>query len=194
MKKQSTIDMFQHKWSIDSMEKAVGEAQRTPIFKAIRWKRAPLVQVLLDHGADIHALASNPFSPGDRGWSALHVFAHKEHDRDLDLMLRLVSLGFAPEGPASSRMPITLGRQQIRVNLVYEIDSMTIQNDGSQDADVESPFTVALRHNAFNLKDELLSLGADPQYICLQVEDVCFRLGHPWLYHPIKRTLFAHPP
>lgn len=47
------------------LHKPIGDARRTPVLKAIRWNREALVQTLVQHGADIHAQAANPFTLKD---------------------------------------------------------------------------------------------------------------------------------
>lgn len=90
--------MFQRDWLVDTINRPIGDAQRTPVLEAIRWNREALLQLLIDHGADIHALAANPFSPEDCNWSALHVFAHEGHDGDFAVVSKLVGLGLSRMG------------------------------------------------------------------------------------------------
>ena len=156
--------MFKHDWLIETINLPIGDARRTPVLEAIKWNREPLVQTLIDHGADIQALATNPFSPEDCDWSALHVFAHEGHDSNLDMVSKLVCLGLFPDGPASANFPKKPNSQQTP-NGVSETATMMLENGHTQAHDIESPFAVAVRHNAFNLAKELLSVGADPNYI-----------------------------
>ncbi|KAI4175679.1 MAG: hypothetical protein LQ346_008036 [Caloplaca aetnensis] len=145
--------MFQKNWLVDTINKSIGDARRTPVLEAIRWNREHLVQMLVDHGADIHARAANPFAPEEPNWSALHIFAHEGHDRDLSLVVQLIDLGFPVDGqvlerPTSAALP--------------DINTLSIHDENASLHSTETPFAVAIRHNAFNLASKLLSLGADP--------------------------------
>ena len=77
--------MFEHDWRVEMLNQPIGEAQRTPVLEAVRWNRRPLFSTLVKHGADIHALAANPFQPRLRNWSILYIFADKGHDKNVSL-------------------------------------------------------------------------------------------------------------
>ena len=143
--------MFANSWLVETIDLPIGEARRTPILEAIRWNRENLVQNLVDHGADIHALAANPFAPAETNWSALHIYAHEGHDRDLSLVHKLVEMSFPVEGPSEA------GNAQ---NMPRDISTLSIAGKQGPNQINETPFAVAIRHNAFNLADTLLSLGA----------------------------------
>ncbi|KAL8901345.1 MAG: hypothetical protein Q9207_005240 [Kuettlingeria erythrocarpa] len=145
--------MFQKKWLVDTINKPISDAQRTPVLEAIRWNREHLVRMLVDHGADIHAQAANPFAPEESNWSALHIFAHEGHDRDLSLVSQLIDLEFPVDGQTLKRpTPAALP----------DISTLSIREESASLHSTETPFAVAIRHNASNLANKLLSLGADP--------------------------------
>lgn len=54
--------------------------------------------MLLEHGADIDAMATNPFQPDRHTWSVLRVFAHEGHNKDVSLVDTLVELGVPVDG------------------------------------------------------------------------------------------------
>ncbi|KAL9028825.1 MAG: hypothetical protein Q9196_002853 [Gyalolechia fulgens] len=151
--------LFQKKWLVGTINTPIGEAQRTPVLEAIRWNRETLVETLMDHGADILARAANPFAPEELNWSALHIFAHEGHDGDLTLVETLVHSKFpvggwvSREGPTSNTLP------DISTLSFHDQDGLTQRN--------ETPFAVAVRHNAFNLASKLLSLAADPNSLSI---------------------------
>ncbi|KAL8640483.1 MAG: hypothetical protein Q9228_002610 [Teloschistes exilis] len=163
--------MFKHAWLVDTINLPIGKAQRTPVLEAMRWARRPMVQKLIEHGADVGALAANPFEPKQRNWSALHIFAHEGHDRDLDLVERLVEMGVPVDGTkaavddAEKSLPDNINA------LSLDHGTTTTTTDSSPDLSssdpVESPFTVDLCHNAFPLATTLLSLSANPNHLCL---------------------------
>ncbi|KAI4095983.1 MAG: hypothetical protein L6R37_007013 [Teloschistes peruensis] len=163
--------LFKHDWLVDSINRPVGGAQRTPFLEAVRLARGPMVQKLIEHGANVGALAANSFESKQRNWSALHTFAHEGHDRDLDLVERLVEMGVPVDGTkaavddAEKSLPDNINALSLRHSSSSSITT-TITIDPSPDT-VESPFTVALRHNAFPLATTLLSLSANPNHLCL---------------------------
>jgi len=114
-------------------------------------------------------LAANPFSPEDCNWSALHIFAHEGHDIDLAVVSRLVGLGLSPDGPASANS-LKGCDKQVTTTPFPEVSTLTLENGHAAAHDIESPFAVALRHNAFNLAKELMSLGADPNHLANKSE------------------------
>lgn len=151
--------MFQKKWLVGTINTPIGEAQRTPVLEAIRWNREILVQMLMDHGADILAQAANPFAPEELNWSALHIFAHEGHDGDLALVETLVHSEFPVDGWMSREGPTSNTLPDISTLSFHDKDGFTQRN--------ETPFAVAVRHNAFNLASKLLSLGADPNSLAI---------------------------
>lgn len=144
--------MFEKEWLTETINLPVGEARRTPALEAIRWNRENLVRTLAGHGADIHALAANPFAPAESNWSALHIYAHEGHDRDLSLVHLLVDMGFPVEGTSKPDDP---------QSIPPDIGTLSIADKQLPNQMHETPFAVAIRHNAFKLADALLSLGAD---------------------------------
>ena len=157
--------MFQHEWCIKNMNQPCGAAQRTPVLEAVRWNRRSLFQILVRHGADVHALAANPFQPSLLNWSALHIFAHEGHNRDVSLVRNLVESDIPVDGstdvlPKSSKKKDQDGADP-------EIASLSICKCSRRILPCESPLAVALRHNAFHLASVLLSLNADPNALTI---------------------------
>jgi ankyrin repeat protein len=105
--------------------------KRTPVLECVRWNRKALFRMLVQHGADVSAVAQNPFRAGKMDWTALHTLAEAAHDQDTSLSREIVKLGV----PADGR----------------PVDSV----------DTETPFSVAIHNNAFKLASTLLELGAD---------------------------------
>ena len=153
--------MLKHGWYTETMflNMGIGEAKRTPILEAVRWNRPRLARLLLDYRADLRALAANPFRPDQLTWSALHIFAHEGHDKDLGLVQTLVREGLSVDGMLIPR-PSRLGRSA-EENLVKDASMLSLEDDGKLYS-CETPFAIALRHNAFNLTSTLLTAGADP--------------------------------
>ena len=151
--------MFKNDWLTETINTPIGDARRTPVLEAIRWNRESLVQTLVDHGADILALAANPFAPEESNWSALHIYAQEGHDRDLSLVEKLVGMGISVEGPSKLNDPDVT---QESTSLSIGISTLSITDNSPSSQINETPFAVAIRHNAFNLANTLLSLGADP--------------------------------
>ncbi|KAL8661569.1 MAG: hypothetical protein Q9202_005455 [Teloschistes flavicans] len=157
--------MLKHDWLVDLINRPIGEAQRTPVLEAVRWARGPMVQKLIEHGADVCAVAPNPFEPEQSDWSALHIFAHEGHDRDLELVGKLVEMGVPVDGTKAA------ADDDAEKSLPDNINAMSLDHSTTTTTDpclspVEPPFTVALRHNAFTLATTLLSLGANPNHLC----------------------------
>lgn len=156
--------MFQHQWIVSTINTPIGDAHRTPLLEAVRWNRLNLVQTLLDQGGDINALAANPFSPKERNWSALHIFAHEGHDDDVALVSQLVNLGLHVDGQVITKALTTSEDQEDASSVNTGISTLTLGQSHIPEHEVESPFAVAVRHNAFSLAKELLALGADPNH------------------------------
>ena len=156
--------IFQYNWLTETINTPIGDARRTPVLEAIRWNRESLVQTLVDHGADILALAANPFAPEESNWSALHIYAHEGHDRDLSLVDKLIDIGFPVEGPPKLDDPDVT---QDSTSLPIGISTLSITDKSPSNQINETPFAVAVRHNAFKLANTLLSLGADPNSLAI---------------------------
>ena len=153
--------MFKNDWLTETINTPIGDARRTPVLEAIRWNRESLVQTLVDAGADILALAANPFAPNESNWSALHIYAHEGHDSDLSLVNKLIGMGLPVEGLSVSKLNDPHIRQE-STSLPISISTLSITDTTPPTPMNETPFAVAVRHNAFNLATTLLSLGADP--------------------------------
>ncbi|KAL8801967.1 MAG: hypothetical protein Q9200_006753 [Gallowayella weberi] len=171
--------MFDRQWLVETINMPIGDAQRTPVLEAIRWNRESLVQTLINHGADIHALACNPFAPEERNWSALHIHAQEGHDRNLSMVTKLVRLGLAPDGPSPRATPNTINLSPMTdvsfretnasdVTTAPDLTLLSMTDCSITSRDIESPFAIAVRHNAFNLANKLLSLGADPNSLAMK--------------------------
>ncbi|PWY73020.1 ankyrin [Aspergillus heteromorphus CBS 117.55] len=135
----------------------VGEDRRTPVLEAIRWNRKPLVQLLVANGADPKAMAKNPFNSDEQNWTGLHILATAGHNTDhvAELVSYLVDVGLDIEGSHS----------------------------GSNEHSPETPFLVAVQHNAFNLASTFIHCGAHPNALCtssglLSLEYPTTVLGH----------------
>ena len=152
--------MFQHNWLVETINTAIGDGRRTPILEAVRWNREDLVRTLLDHGADTLAQAANPFAPEELNWSALHIFAHEGHDKDLSVVDIIVKSGLPVDGPEEYTANIA-NVPSDSPDLLSSIGALSITDRGKPYRSNETPFAVAIRHNAFNLAEKLLSLGAD---------------------------------
>ena len=157
--------MFQHDWCLHNLNEPCDAARRTPVLEAVRWNRRSLFQNLVDHGADIHALAANPFQSSQLNWSALHIFAHEGHNKDVSLVRKLVESNVPVDGFTSAlpKSPPTEEQDRTDTNIV----SLSISDRVSAILSCETPFAVAIRHNAFHLASELLSLNADPNALTL---------------------------
>lgn len=114
-----------------------GDAQRTPLLECVRWNRRKVFDLLIENGAEINAKSRNPFDGSQHAWSALHTFAHASHESDVSLAERILELG----------------------------EDVDAQLEGF--VDLETPFLVALKNNAFNLAKLLLQNGADINFKCV---------------------------
>ena len=160
--------MFDKDWCVDTLNDPCDVHLRTPLLEAIRWNRRSMYQTLLNHGADVHALAANPFQPNLLNWSALHIFAHEGHNKEVSLVGDLVAAGLPADGSsdapaATSQKPISSSDEA----LSSEISTLTLNNVSSPVLPCETPFAVAVRRNAFRLASKLLSLGANPSALTL---------------------------
>ncbi|KAL8687743.1 MAG: hypothetical protein Q9218_006175 [Villophora microphyllina] len=158
--------MLKYDWLVDKMDQPIGEGQRIPILEAVRWNRGQLARKLIEHGANVCAMAINPFDTKERNWSALHIFAHEGHSRDLGLVETLVELGVPVDGAKAMATD-----DKTEKSLPDNINSLSLNPSttlaAASHAIVESPFTVALRHNALPLASTFLSLGANPNHLSL---------------------------
>lgn len=125
--------------------------KRTPVLEAIRWNRQPIVELLIARGADPKAVAKNPFS-NEINWTGFHILATAGHDSNYSgLMSILVDAGLPINGiPGDANAP---------------------------QHSIESPFLVAIQHNAFNLATAFIEHGADPNFLSLSAGLVS--LDHP---------------
>ena len=169
--------MFKHNWGVETLNDPSVPGQRTALLEAIRWNRRPLVELLLSHGADAHARAANPFRPDLLNWSALHVFAQEGHNNDVSLVQTLVQMGIPVDGPTSPT-PAEGNHTTTNNDLNPEdIHRLSLQDNPDPTSTCETPFAVALRHNAFHLSSTLLSLGANPN--ALTLSSGLFKSPHP---------------
>ena len=157
--------MFTHGWLTETLNQPCGPAQRTPVLEAIRWNRGPLFQTLVEHGADIHALAANPFRPGLLNWSALHTFAYEGHNKDVSLVRSLVENGIPVDGPLNG--PLIGSIVESKDATSPNISSLSVNPEPTVAYPSETSFAIAVRHNAFYLASTLLSLKADPNALSL---------------------------
>lgn len=124
-------------FSEEHINNPCGIELRTPLLECIRWNHHEIFDLLITRGADIHARSRNPFDGSKTNWSALHVFAYAGHDLDLTLVRKIVEAG-------------------------VEVDAQL-----DESGDLEAPLLVALKNNALNLAQELLSRGANINAACI---------------------------
>ena len=148
--------MFQHQWCTNAIDRPIGEARRTAFLEAVRWNRVYIARLLLANGADVKACAANPFQPSKTDWTALHVFAHEGHNEDLEMVSLLTQAGVSIKGSQGQS-----GSYVGSGNLLPDVSSLSLQPKANV-YDTETPFTLALRRNSFNLCTSLLSHDADP--------------------------------
>lgn len=159
--------MFQHEWLIDTINKPIGDAKRTPFLEAVRWNRRPMCELLRDKGADVKALSANPFQPEKKNWSALHILAHEGHDKDVSLAEWLIKNGVPVDGRKGTH-GTTNGT---------DISSLVLDDLKAGIYSCETAFAIAVRRNAFNLANELLRLGANSN--TLSFSSGMFASSHP---------------
>lgn len=162
--------MFDRKWLVDTINDPCGSANMSPLLEAVRWNRLETCQLLWNNGAAVDALASNPLMSDVRNWSALHVLAFEGHNKDLALVDALVEKGVPADGPPSA--PATCCPSDSRntwLDQAFASLSMHSESRGSTKRlqPCETPFTVALRRNAFHLCTRLRTLGADVNALCM---------------------------
>lgn len=90
--------MLQNGWKTEEINKPCGAADRTPLLESVHWKRRALFHLLHDHGADVRALARNPYDDSRNDWSALHVVANEAHNECLELVDDLLEAGLPVDG------------------------------------------------------------------------------------------------
>ena len=169
--------MFKHNWCVETLNDACIPGQRTALLEAIRWNRRPLVELLLSHGADTHARAANPFQPDLLNWSALHVFAQEGHNNDVSLVQTLAQMGIPVDGPTTPT-PAEGNHTTTNDDLNPDVHRLSLKdNPGPTIPTCETPFAIAVRHNAFHLSSTLLSLGANPN--ALTLSSGLFKSPHP---------------
>ncbi|KAL6233197.1 hypothetical protein BDW75DRAFT_215712 [Aspergillus navahoensis] len=123
-------------YNLGDINRPAREDRRTPVLEAIRWNRRPTVELLVSHGAEVRAVAKNPYSD-EMNWTGFHILAAAGHTTNYsDLVAFLVESGLSIAG-------IPAGQKE------------TVHG-------VESPFLVAIQHNAFGLATTFLDYGADP--------------------------------
>lgn len=159
--------MLKHNWCVETLNDGCGLAGRTPVLEAVRWNRRPMYQMLLDSGADIKTLAANPFRPAVFNWSALHLFAHEGHIKDVSLVDDLVANGVPVDGSVDAPALFLVPSESTNETLDSEVSSLTINNETKPIFPCETPFAVALRHNGFPLASALLSHGAIPNALTM---------------------------
>ena len=135
--------LLENQWRIQDINKPAGVAGRTPLLESVRWNRKNLFHLLVAHGADVKSLAPNPYSETNINWSVLDP---SDHSRLNWSALHI----FANEAHNED------------LSLVDDIINQGVAVDGPDlEIQIETPFNVAVRKNAFRLADLLLSRGAD---------------------------------
>jgi ankyrin repeat protein len=86
-------------WLIGEINKPAGPDGRTPLLESVRWNRHKLFDLLRNHGADLHAMARNPYDDAVSNWSALHIFSDQAHENDLSMVDTLLGAGLPIDGP-----------------------------------------------------------------------------------------------
>ena len=169
--------MFTNNWLVETINEPCGTACRTPVLEAVRWNRLSMFRLLVDHGADVHALAANPFQPHLRNWSALHIFANEGHVKNVSLVHQLIQRGVSVEG-----VPVIQkgsdNHEAIDTDAInVAMSSLSVRWTSTKTFPCETPFLVALRQNAFPLASTLLTLGANPNATTLSAG--LFSSPHP---------------
>ncbi|KAL3478344.1 kinase-like protein [Aspergillus californicus] len=155
----------------DDINRPAADHRRTPVLEAIRWNRKPIVELLIANGADAKAVAQNPFNPEEMNWTAFHILATAGHNTGhTELVSHLArDAGLPIEGFHSKPNP--------------NVDSTECEGESDSTRTPETPFLVAVQHNAFNLASTFLEFGADPNAVCchaglLALENPTTVLGH----------------
>ncbi|KAL1860095.1 hypothetical protein Plec18170_002044 [Paecilomyces lecythidis] len=125
-------------YNLSDVNRPAGEDRRTPVLEAIRWNRKPIVELLVANGADLKAMAKNPFDPDELNWTAFHILAIAGHNTNYaDLVSYLVDAGLPIDGYSGN------------------------DEDNSENHSPETPFLVTVQHNALDLASKFLQFGAD---------------------------------
>ena len=134
------------------------------MLEAVRWGRMSVVELLIEHGADIHARGSNPYEPKEKTWSALHVLAMEGHAEDR-IVKSLISQGLDVDG---QEMPLPAPVKEVRSEEGGSHPHNVIDSVPKKPSEylVETPLSCALRSNAFSLCDTLIACGADLYATC----------------------------
>jgi len=152
--------MLRHRWHIEDLNRPCGESLRTPVLEAVRWGRMSIVNLLIEHGADIHARGANPYKPKEKKWSALHVLATEGHEEG-SMVENIISHGLDVDGQEMHQPALVKEERSGEVGFHPDND-----RDSASEYLVETPLSCALRSNAFSLCDTLITCGADPYAIC----------------------------
>ena len=80
------------------------------------------------------------------------------------MVQKLVGLGLSPDGPARANS-LEETDNHFGTSPYPQVSTLSLENGHTAAYDIESPFAVSLRHNAFNLATKLLSLGANPNHL-----------------------------
>ena len=176
--------MLRHDWLTETLNTPSGDACRTPILEAVRWNRKAMYRLLQQRGADVKALASNPFRPSELNWSALHIFAYEGHNRNLSLVEEIIKDGAPVDGisdTSSSEItvsgPPSLTADLSNIRLGEGEGKDKVKSEESEVLPCETPLAVSLRHNAFNFANILLQHGANPN--ALTTSSGLFQIDHP---------------
>ncbi|KAJ6031532.1 ankyrin [Penicillium herquei] len=149
------------------INRPAGDHRRTPVLEAIRWSRKPIVELLITNCADPKAVARNPFNVDEINWTGLHILAMAGHNTNHDELVSYLVLeaGLHIDGHYSNATE----------------NSSELESDAGYN--LETPFLVALQHNAFNLASTFLAFGANSNAVCtnaglLSLENPTTVLGH----------------
>lgn len=149
------------------INRPAGDHRRTPALEAIRWNRRHIVELLITNGADPKAVAQNPFNADEMNWTGLHIFATAGHNTDhAELVSYLVlDAGLYIDGYCSNA------------------NGESPEFESNPKCTPETPFLVAVQHNAFKLASTFLEFGANPNAVCynaglLSLENPTTVLGH----------------
>lgn len=124
--------MLTHRVGFRDINATEGEDAKTALLACVRRNRKEVVKMLIQNGANVQSFERNPFNKLDNSWTVLHEFAYAAHNDDVSLCEDLVTMWGVP------------------------VDGRL--HGGTM---VETPFALAILHNAFNLADALFALGAD---------------------------------
>lgn len=162
--------MLRHRWHIEDLNRPCGESLRTPVLEAVRWGRMAIVELLIEHGADVHARGSNSYKPKEKNWSALHILAMEGHEQE-GMVESIISHGLDVDGQEKLLpAPVKEERSEEEGSLCHNYsDSVPYGPTELKDPSeylVETPLSCAFRSNAFSLCDTLITCGADLYATC----------------------------